>query len=100
MTGPKVFVITEFHCYSKFYSSSTSVDSGLSISDLKKLNVSERSIFDKMMRRNATPMAKPAISKDVITGSDGITIDDEAIVKNMTQYRGKSVKEGTIDVYW
>ena len=29
-----------------------------------------------------------------------MTIDDEAIVKNMTQFRGKSQKEGTIDVYW
>ncbi len=76
------------------------MDSGLSISDLKKLNVSEKSIFDRVMRRNATPTAKPVISKDVITSSDGITIDDEAIVKKLTQYRGKSVKEGTIDVYW
>ena len=76
------------------------MDSGLSISDLNKFNVSERSILDRMMRRNVTPTAKPAISKDVITGSDGIAIDDEAIVKNMTQYRGKSIKEGTIDVYW
>jgi hypothetical protein len=36
----------------------------------------------------------------VITKSDGMTIDDESIVKNMTQFRNKTQKDGTIDVYW
>ena len=36
----------------------------------------------------------------MITKSDGGTIDDEDIVKNMTQFRNKTQKEGTIDVYW
>ena len=52
-----------------------------------------------MLSRNPVVLA-PAVPKDFITKSDGITIDDEVIVKNMTQFRGKSQKEGTIDVYW
>jgi hypothetical protein len=75
------------------------VDSGLSISDLKKINLSEKNIFERMLSRSATSPAA-LVPKDFITKSDGITIDDEVIVKNMTQFRGKSQKEGTIDVYW
>jgi hypothetical protein len=74
------------------------VDSGLSISDLQKVNLSDRNLFERMMRRSPTPA--PSSSKEVLTKSDGITIDDETIVRNMTQFRGKSKKDGTIDVYW
>ena len=86
-----------------FLSSSSSVDSGLSISDLKKVSTSERTVFERILRRNgATPTVAPVVvaSKDVLTSSDGLTIEDEAVVKSMTQFRGKSQKDGTIDVYW
>ncbi len=49
------------------------------------------------MSRKEVSLSPP---KEVITVKEGLTIEDESIVKKMTQFRGKSQKEGTIDVYW
>ena len=80
------------------YSSSTSVDSGLSITDLKRSTSAEKNIFERMMISRKDPTPGPP--KEVLTVKDGLTIEDEKVVKAMTQFRGKSPKEGTIDVYW
>ena len=78
-------------------SSSTSVDSGLSIADLKRIGSSEKNIFERMMTRKDP---NPGPPKEVLTVKDGFTIEDESVVRAMTQFRGKHPKEGTIDVYW
>ena len=78
-------------------SSSTSVDSGLSITELKRSSSSEKNIFERMMSRKDP---NPGPPKEVWTVKEGFTIEDETVVKAMTQFRGKSAKEGTIDVYW
>jgi hypothetical protein len=56
----------------------------------------EKNIFEKIVHLNILPPPP----REVLTKSDGVTIDDEAIVWNMTQFRSKHQKEGTIDVYW
>ena len=72
-------------------SSNTSVDSGLSITDSKR----EKTIFERILSKNEV-----VLRPDVITVSDGVTIEDETIVRTMTQFRGKGQKEGPSDVYW
>jgi hypothetical protein len=73
------------------------VDSGLSLADLQKIKSSDKNIFERFAQIKLAPTVE---SKEVMTKSDGMTIDDESIVQKMTQFRGKSQKEGTIDVYW
>jgi hypothetical protein len=72
------------------------VDSGLSMAEAQKGKSTEKNLFERIVSLNLMPAAP----REVITKSDGVTIDDEAIVKNMTQFRNKTEKEGTIDVYW
>ena len=73
------------------------MDSGLSLSDLQKMKSSDKNIFERIAHIKLSPSGG---SKEILTKSDGMTIDDEAIVQKMTQFRGKSQKDGTIDVYW
>ena len=58
---------------------------------------SNNSFIDKIMRKSHLKSS----SEDVPTlvNSKG-TIDDEEIVRVMTQFRSKEQKNGTIDVYW
>ena len=73
------------------------MDSGLSLADLQKMKSSDKNIFERITQIKLSPSGG---SKEVLTKSDGMTIDDEAIVQKMTQFRGKSQKDGTIDVDW
>jgi hypothetical protein len=70
------------------------------LADIEKCKSSssseEKNIFEKIVHLNI--LSPPP--REVLTKSDGVTIDDEVIIWNMTQFRSKHQKEGTIDVYW
>ena len=58
------------------------------------------SIIENLQYQLLISSKRVNLLSQVITKSDGMTINDEEIVRNMTQFRNKTMKEGTIDVYW